>query len=56
MFPRADLRNITRDTMLAMVALSPLLLALALRFGYPPLAEWLLQTRGLDLTPTKRPW
>jgi fluoroquinolone transport system permease protein len=50
-FPRADLRNITRDTMLAMVALSPLLLALALRLGYPPLAAWLQRTRGLDLTP-----
>jgi hypothetical protein len=49
-FPRADLRNITRDTMLAMVALSPLLLALALRLGYPPLAAWLQRTRGLDLT------
>jgi hypothetical protein len=52
-FPRADLRNITRDTMLGMVALSPLLLALALRLGYPPLAAWLQRTRGLDLTPYK---
>jgi fluoroquinolone transport system permease protein len=50
-FPRADLRNITRDTMLAMVAFSPLLLALALRLGFPPLAAWLQRTRGLDLTP-----
>ena len=50
-FPRADLRNVTRDSMLAAVALSPLLLALALRLGYPPLAAWLLRTRGLDLTP-----
>jgi fluoroquinolone transport system permease protein len=49
-FPRADLRNITRDSMLAMVALSPLLLALALRLGYPPLAAWLQRTRGVDLT------
>ena len=49
--PRADLRNITRDSMLAAVALSPLLLALALRFGYPPLAAWMATTRGLDLTP-----
>jgi hypothetical protein len=50
-FPRADLRNITRDSMLAAVALSPLLLALALRFGYPPPAVWLRSDRGLDLTP-----
>jgi fluoroquinolone transport system permease protein len=50
-FPRADLRNITRDSMLAMVALSPLLLALALRLGYPPLAAWLRHARGLDLAP-----
>ncbi|GAB3430952.1 fluoroquinolone export ABC transporter permease subunit [Flindersiella endophytica] len=49
-FPRADLRNVTRDSMLAMVALSPLLLALALRFGYPPLAGW-LRGRGLELAP-----
>ncbi|MEU4508390.1 hypothetical protein AB0G05_02740 [Nonomuraea wenchangensis] len=49
-FPRADLRNITRDTMLAAVAFSPLLLALALRFGYPPLAGWLQRTGGPDLT------
>jgi fluoroquinolone transport system permease protein len=50
-FPRADLRNVTRDSMLAMVALSPLMLALALRFGYPPLADWLRDTRGVDLAP-----
>jgi fluoroquinolone transport system permease protein len=50
-FPRADLRNVTRDTMVAAVAVSPLVLALALRFGYPPLAAWLRHTRGLDLTP-----
>jgi len=50
-FPRADLRNITRDSMLAIVALSPLLLALTLRFGYPPLAAWLQSARGVDLTP-----
>lgn len=49
-FPRADLRNVTRDSMLAAVALSPLLLALALRFGYPPLAAWLLHARGVDLS------
>jgi fluoroquinolone transport system permease protein len=50
-FPRADLRNIARDSMLLPVALSPLLLALALRLGYPPLAAWLQTTRSLDLTP-----
>jgi hypothetical protein len=36
-FPRTDVRNITRDTLLALVAVNPLLLALALRFGYPRL-------------------
>lgn len=46
-FPRADLRNVTRDSLLAVVATSPLLLAAALRFGYPPLAAW----RGVDLMP-----
>ena len=50
-FPRADLRNITRDTLLAPVALSPLLLAVALRLGYPPLAAWLHRTYGVDVMP-----
>ncbi|MFC7549717.1 hypothetical protein [Plantactinospora sp. GCM10030261] len=50
-FPRADLRNVTRDTMLVMVALSPLLLALALRLGYPSLAGWLDRTHGVHLDP-----
>ncbi len=50
-FPRADLRNISRDTLLAPVALSPLLLAAALRLGYPPLAAWLHRTYGVDVMP-----
>ncbi|MFV2101655.1 hypothetical protein [Micromonospora sp. LOL_024] len=50
-FPSADLRNLTRDSMLAMVTLSPLLLALALRLGYPPLAGWLRHTHGVDPAP-----
>ncbi len=50
-FPLADLRNITRDTMLAAVAVSPVLLALALRLGYPPLSAWLSRVHGLNLTP-----
>ena len=49
-FPRADVRNLTRDSMLGLVALSPVLLALALRFGYPPLAGW-LRAHGWDVTP-----
>ncbi|HTJ39479.1 MAG TPA: hypothetical protein VL738_40140 [Dactylosporangium sp.] len=50
-FPRADLRNVTRDSMLAAVALSPLLLALGLRLGFAPLAAWLRHHRGVDLAP-----
>ncbi|MFI5912281.1 hypothetical protein [Dactylosporangium sp. NPDC051541] len=33
------------------IALSPLLLALALRFGWPPFAAWFRATRGVDLAP-----
>lgn len=48
---RADARNVSRDAMLAPIVASPLLLGLALRFGYPPLESWLDRTHGLDLMP-----
>jgi hypothetical protein len=51
---RADLRNISRDAMLVPIVASPLLLGLAVRFGYPPLESWLQRTYSLDLT-TYRP-
>lgn len=50
-FPRADLRNVARDAVLVPVVASPLLLGLALRFGYPPLESWAAATHGLDLAP-----
>ena len=50
-FPRADLRNVARDAMLVPVVASPLLLGLALRFGYPPLESWAAATHGLHLAP-----
>ena len=48
---RADLRNVARDSILVPIALSPLLLGLALRFGYSPLSAWLLSAHLVDLTP-----
>jgi fluoroquinolone transport system permease protein len=50
-FPRADLRNVARDAVLVPVVASPLLLGLALRFGYPPLESWVATIHGLDLVP-----
>lgn len=49
-FPRADLRNVHRETMLVALVLSPLLLGLALRFGLPPFESWLSAEHGLDLS------
>jgi fluoroquinolone transport system permease protein len=51
---RADVRNVSRDAVLAPIVASPLLLGLALRFGYPPLESWLDRTHGVDLV-TYRP-
>jgi fluoroquinolone transport system permease protein len=48
---RADLRNIFRDAMLVPIVASPLLLGLAVRFGYPTLESWLHRTHGIDLFP-----
>lgn len=50
-FARADARNVSRDSMLALLVASPLLLGLALRFGYPPLAAWLAAEYAVDSTP-----
>ncbi len=48
-FLRADIHNIARDSILVPIALSPLLLGAALRFGYPPLSAWLRSAHGVDL-------
>lgn len=48
-FPRADLRNVRRETMLVALILSPLALGLALRFGLPPFESWLSTAHGLEL-------
>jgi hypothetical protein len=50
-FIHADLRNVSRDSVLVPIAASPLLLGLLLRFGYPPLAGWAQRVHGLDLDP-----
>ncbi|MGH3814822.1 MAG: hypothetical protein ACRDUV_20650 [Pseudonocardiaceae bacterium] len=48
---RADLRNITREAIITPIALSPILLGLALRFGLPPLTSWADGAHGLDIAP-----
>lgn len=44
-----DLRTLARDPLLVMLGISPILLGLALRFGYPPVRDWLLATHGVEL-------
>lgn len=48
---RTDLATARHDPLLALIGASPLLLALALRFGYPPVRSWLAMTSGFDLAP-----
>jgi fluoroquinolone transport system permease protein len=50
-FWRTDLLSIRRDSLLPILASAPLLLALALRFGYPLAERWLATAHGLDLVP-----
>lgn len=47
---RGDARNITRDGILLLVTLAPLILAAVIRWGVPPLAEYLRQRTGFDLS------
>lgn len=46
-----DLRNIGRDTLMRWMFAMPLLLALAVRFGLPPVARWAETRFGFDLAP-----
>jgi hypothetical protein len=50
-FLRTDFASIRRDPMLILVGVSPLLLGLAARFGYPPLHGWLARVHGFDVDP-----
>jgi len=50
-FVHADARNVGRDSVLVPIALSPLLLGVLLRFGYPPMAGWAERAHGVDLDP-----
>jgi fluoroquinolone transport system permease protein len=50
-FWRTDVLSMRRDSLLPVLAAAPLLLALALRFGYPPAEGWLASAHGLDLVP-----
>ncbi|HEX6904674.1 MAG TPA: ABC transporter [Thermoanaerobaculia bacterium] len=47
----ADLRNVRRDDLLVWVAGAPFFLALAFRFGLPPLSRLLDRELGFDLAP-----
>jgi fluoroquinolone transport system permease protein len=49
-YPRADAANLTRETIIAPIAASPLLLGLVLRYALPPLTGWAERVHGLDLT------
>jgi fluoroquinolone transport system permease protein len=46
-----DWKNIRRDSLLVWIPVVPLLLALLIRWGTPPLTEALLQATGFNLTP-----
>ncbi|MBD2845368.1 hypothetical protein IDH44_09210 [Paenibacillus sp. IB182496] len=46
---RLDLRRLVHDPMLLLVVLGPLLLIAALRWGWPPLSDWLALRSGLEL-------
>lgn len=46
-----DRRTTVRSALLVVVLAGPVLLAIALRFGYAPLASYLLDRFGIDLTP-----
>ncbi|MBB4930750.1 fluoroquinolone transport system permease protein [Lipingzhangella halophila] len=46
-----DLRGVGRELVLVVIVAAPLLLALALRFGYPPVTGYVWREHGLDLGP-----
>lgn len=50
-FLRFDLTNFRRDPLLLVIAASPALLGLSLRFGYPPARDYLHQAYGFHLDP-----
>jgi len=50
-FAAVDLRSIRMDRLLAIVVAAPVALALALRFGYPPLTDYLGGRFGVDVAP-----
>jgi fluoroquinolone transport system permease protein len=50
-FAPVDFKNIRRDAFLVWIPLLPLIMALGLRFGVPPLSDFLVRQFELDLTP-----
>lgn len=49
-FARVDARNVRRDSLLSVVGVSPLVLALVLRVGFPRGEQWVLGAHGLDVS------
>jgi fluoroquinolone transport system permease protein len=50
-FLRTDLARLRRDPLLILLLVSPLLLGLGVRYGYPPASGWLATRHGFDLDP-----
>jgi hypothetical protein len=50
-FAAVDLRSVRMDRLLAVVVVAPVALAVALRFGYPPLVDYLGHRFGVDVAP-----
>lgn len=49
-FARVDVRNLRGDPLMWVIGASPLLLALALRVGYPLGEQWALRAHALDVS------
>ncbi|ASA21502.1 hypothetical protein [Paenibacillus donghaensis] len=46
---RQDLQNAVKDPMLLLITLGPLMLTLIVRYGFPPLSEWLASVSSFHL-------
>lgn len=46
-----DLKSVVRDSLMRWMVLMPVLLALAFRWGVPPVAAWLADRFGIELAP-----
>lgn len=46
---RQDLQNAVKDPMLLLITLGPLLLTLIIRYGFPPLSDWIASLSSFHL-------